>query len=77
MVRGAYVVTARCDNCAWEGNVVVSRSHENPRRDRCPRCCCQRLNGHEFVGVLSTREEADAYVADHCPASDENGETNG
>lgn len=50
--RGAYVVNGRCGNCGWEGEVIVSKSHENPRRARCPRCECARVDGVGFVRVF-------------------------
>ena len=38
---GTYAMTARCQNCGWEGTAAYSIGHE-ARPDTCPRCEVRR-----------------------------------
>lgn len=48
--KGRYVMTARCGNCGWTGEVTLSNGHETYNSmPPCLRCKTSRVKSGEFV----------------------------
>lgn len=47
-----YVMAARCNNCGWDGLLLITNGHtkiDAKLSARCPRCDCKAIQPCEFV----------------------------
>lgn len=50
--KNHYVMAAHCDNCGWDGLLLITNGHETrdvARSAACPRCECKSVRAGEFV----------------------------
>lgn len=50
--RNHHVMAARCDNCGWDGLILITNGHvksDVERSAECPRCVCRTVKVGEFV----------------------------
>lgn len=39
--NGKYVVKAQCSNCAWRGEIEITKGHKFSNARACPKCACR------------------------------------
>lgn len=47
--KGTYETTFKCTNCALEGVMVHSLTHEKSYDEECPRCGCRKARAGAYI----------------------------